>query len=131
MTKYPQGYKQDLPDGLRIGQEGKVIQYKDDWHDLGQVIFKCHDFCPPAMLRQGKQHELNSHEKAVMRGLLLPSGDSTGKDVIVKLKNFLRDAEKAGYTVQRSHRFSQCFSSLENPGTADTAMATGSPPNAK
>jgi hypothetical protein len=128
MTKYPQGYKQDLPDGLRIGQEGKVIQYKDDWYALGQVIFRCHKFCPPARLRQGKQQEL----AGVLIGLLdFPSGDSTGKDVIVKLKNFLRDAEKVGYTVHRNHRFSQCFSSLENPSTADTAMATGSPPNAK
>ncbi len=132
MTKYPQGYKQDLPDGLRIGQEGKVIQYKDDWHALGQVIFMYHGFCPPAMLRQGERQKLDSQKEAVVRGLLFPSGDSIGEDVIVKLKNFLRDAEKAGYTVQRSHGFSQCFSrSLENPSTADTAMATGSPPNAK
>ena len=131
MTKYPQGYKQDLPDGLRIGQEGKVIQYKDDWHALGQVIFTYHGFCPPAMLRQGKWQKLDNQKEAVVRGLLFRIGDSTVKDMIVKLKSFLRDAEKAGYTVQRSHRFSQCFSSLENPGTADTAMATGSPPNAK
>jgi hypothetical protein len=104
----------------------------DDWHALGQVIFRCHDFYPPAMLCQGKRQELDSEEKAVLRGLLnFPSGASTGKDVIVKLKNFLQDAEKAGYTVQRSHGFTQCFSSLENPGTADTAMATGSPPIAK
>jgi hypothetical protein len=130
MTKYPQGYKQYLPDGLRIGQEGKVIQYKDDWHDLGQVIFTCHGFCPPAVLRQGKQQELSQKEAAV-RGLLFRIDDSTRNDMIVKLKNFLRDAEKAGYNVQRSHVFTQCFSSLENPGTADTAMATGSPPNAK
>ena len=131
VTKYPQGYKQYLLDGTRIGQEGKVIQYKDDWHALGQVIFRCHDFCPPARLRQGKRQELDSQKEAVLRGLLFPSDDSTGKDVIVKLKNFLRDAEKAGYTVQRSHCFSQCFSSLESSSTADTAMATGSPPNAK
>jgi hypothetical protein len=131
MTKYPHGYKQYLPDGLRIGQEGKVIQYKDDWHALGQVIFRCHDFCRPARLRQGKRKKLASQKLDVLRGLLFPSGDSIGKEVIVNLKNFLRDAEKAGYTVQRSHGFSQCFSSVENPSTADTAMATGSPPNAK
>ena len=131
MTKYPHGYKQALLDGFRIGQEGKAIQYKDDWHALGQVIFTFHGFCPPSRLRQGKQQELDSQKEAVVRGLLFPSGDSIGKEVIVKLKNFLRDAEKAGYTVQRSHGFSQCFSSVENPSTADTAMATGSPPNAK
>jgi hypothetical protein len=132
MTKYPHGYKQDLPDGLRIGQEGKVIQYKDDWHALGQVIFRCHVFCRPARLRKGMRQELANRMEDVLIGLLyFLSGDSAGKDVIVKLKNFLRDAEKAGYTVQLSHRFSQCFSSVENPSTADTAMATGSPPNAK
>jgi hypothetical protein len=131
MTKYPHGYKQALLDGFRIGQEGKVIQYTDDWHALGQVIFRCHDFCPPARLRKGEQQDLDSQEIAVVRGLLFSRGDSAGKDVIVKLKNFLQDAEKAGYTVQRSHGFSQCFSNVENPSTADTAMATGSPPNAK
>jgi hypothetical protein len=132
MTKYPHGYKQDLPDGLRRGQAGKVIQYKDDWHALGQVIFRCHDFCRPVRLRKGIRQELADREKDVLIGLLyFPSGASVEKDVIVKLKNFLRDAEKAGYTVQLSDRFSQCFSSVENPNTADTAMATSSPPNAK
>jgi hypothetical protein len=90
MTKYPQGYKQYPLDGFRIGQEGKVIQYMDDWHALGQVMFRCHDFYPPATLCQGKRQELDSEEKAVLRGLLnFPSGDSTGKDMIVNLKNFL------------------------------------------
>jgi hypothetical protein len=86
-----------------------MIQSKDDWHDLGQVIFTCHGFFPPGMLRQGKQQKLDSHEKAVVRGLLFPSGDSTGNDVIVTLKSFLRDAETAGYTVERSHRLRQYF----------------------
>jgi hypothetical protein len=128
VTKYPIGYKQDLPDGHRLGQEGKVIQYRDDWFALGHVIFTCHRFYPPTTLSQGKTQRPVVEKKAIVSGLL----DSTETDVIVELKNFLREAEKAGYTIRRRLRFTQSFSSsLENAGYRETAMATRSPSNAK
>ena len=41
--KYPTGYRKDLADGFRIGEEGTPITFAQDWYALGQIIFdKCY-----------------------------------------------------------------------------------------
>ncbi|CAB9515909.1 unknown protein [Seminavis robusta] len=44
VVKYPNGYKQTLDDGRRIGEEGNEIKKVDDWYGLGQLIFDLHRF---------------------------------------------------------------------------------------
>jgi hypothetical protein len=43
-TVYPEGYKQHLHDGKRIGREGKQIEKWHDFYALGHLFFGVHDF---------------------------------------------------------------------------------------
>ena len=40
--KYPKGYVDSLPDGLRKGEGGQPITYDDDWYALGYIMFRLH-----------------------------------------------------------------------------------------
>ena len=123
---YPQGYVNDLPDGSRIGFEGRVIEKREDWYALGHVIFVLHAFSHPDSTDQ--DDAFNADEKRLKKSLMLDDDDISPAH-IENLKAYLRQAEEKGYKVELNRRFKI---DLEECGGLDakqgTGRATGSPP---
>jgi serine/threonine protein kinase len=46
-TKYPQGYRWDLPDGFRLGSAGDTIMAQHEWFGLKHILFRLHYMVPP------------------------------------------------------------------------------------
>jgi serine/threonine protein kinase len=49
-TRYPPGYKTELPDSYRCGVMHELVKKRDDWYALGKVIFIFHKFQKPEKL---------------------------------------------------------------------------------
>jgi hypothetical protein len=119
-AKYPIGYKQILFDGSRRGWDNAVIEKSDDWYALGMIIFSCYHFVAPTTI------ELDNKTKVAL--WLFTNSKFTGLETeITRLRQFLIDTTKAGYTMEKAGSFAVYMN--KSGHDASTHMATGSPPN--
>jgi hypothetical protein len=111
---YPPGYRSELSDGYRLGEQGQTITTWHDWYALIKVMFRFHDFKPPEVSAShpDRRFELLDEKDALQRRqeafLSLVAqyeaerpepNPQVQKDLPVKLIEFLRDAENAHWQV--------------------------------
>jgi hypothetical protein len=101
-TKYPVGFKMDLPDGERVGKAGHRITMDDDWFALTSVIFRCHEFKPPAILSGQQKEELAG---SLLENKALSDFQYDTGTHIEKLVSFLEYAQANNWTVLPKRRF--------------------------
>jgi hypothetical protein len=113
---YPPGYRDDLPDGFRLGVEEKVITTWHDWYALIKVVFKVHEVKPPTIaltdLQELVQKEALSQRLDEFVLLLEEHGDGcpeptpeAQKELPDKLVKFLKDAQDSDWKIKLDDRF--------------------------
>ena len=121
---YPKGYKPDLRDGRRIGEEGDNIEKWHDWYGLGKVIFDIHILKRPEDESQSTLRDQHYDLRDKWERL---SHDPT-PEMIVELKEFLGNSQDAGWKVGTSLTYCKELTKLDKPRQATKPCATGSPP---
>jgi hypothetical protein len=115
--RYPEGYRQALVDGSRVGRGGEKILEWHDWFALGQLIFTIHGFrAPPGKSLSGDVSEFWSYLE----------GAPTQME-IQALKRLLSLLEEEGWRVEPKPPFRQAHQEIAASGATDV-NATGSPP---
>ena len=112
-VSYPPGYKNDLSDGRRFGEEGQSIEKWHDWYALGHIVFNLHRLRSPhkSTLPLGPEEDEKRNKIYQLRDDLYDTLNQletlTGienKD-IEELKAFLQLAEDCNWTVGLTGRF--------------------------
>jgi hypothetical protein len=122
-VKYPANYARSLDDGSRVGRGGQPIEFFDDWFALVQVILFIHKFTND--LLSPNEVDLMRQEKYLleMGGVNSFASQIEMQNFVVKLKQFLIDAESAKLDVKKSRKFMDSDDLL----TCAEMAATGSP----
>ena len=125
-TCYPEGYRQTLDDGSRIGAAREKIEMWHDWFALWKLIFHVHDIAVPddasaeldkKFLRISKFRvaDLNTHQKV--------------EAAIKELKSLLGEVIEQEWVVTPSDVFMMALKDNATSQVKDTCKgATGSPP---
>jgi serine/threonine protein kinase len=129
-TCYPEGYRQFLSDGLRIGREKEKIEKWHDWYALGQLIFNIHEI---NLENVSEELQLKFFHKSKFWTRIrkeVVEEEALFRNQIKELKSFLNEIDKPEWQVSPSLMFSGTLSyTFPTPGTHKGA--TGSPPEKK
>ena len=104
---YPDGYKEDLRDGTRVGKEKEQIQKKDDWYALGQLIFDIFRIHVP----EGDVEELKAWRMGEKWREITQEPSKKEKE---ELKSFLERISEKGWQVSPSTKFKNLLEDVAN-----------------
>jgi hypothetical protein len=110
-TVFPSGYKNELPDGTRLGSEGDEIQKWHDWYALGQLIFNHHGLEPSDDANENLELRASRASRAWER---IGTGTPPSDTMITQLKTLLQDLEKGGWKIRPQTGFEEKLNEHQN-----------------
>ena len=125
---YPQGYREDLRDGFRLGtgytgDDDNKLDFYHDWFAFGNLMFIYHDWNAPPNFASEAESRLN---KTLVKWSKLKSHPSSGE--LENLKDDLRYVDHQKWTVCPTKVFAEELSRFKNQERMDAFRgATGSP----
>lgn len=136
--KYPPGYKSELGDGLRIGEENDVITKWHDWYALYHLIFSIHTFNPKNDMEEidkiataYKLYKLATNVNTLTKQPVDPSNEDRDS-IILQIKWLLGRLKEEEWVVSPGPKFLKalikCGSDANKIGPTKQT-ATGSPPH--
>lgn len=124
-TQYPDGYRRNLDDGERIGEEKEKIEKWHDWYALGRLIFTVHKIKVPIGASEKDHTKIYRMANFWTEDIMTEPSESKKEE----LKSFLGEIDEQGWQVTPSRRFQKA---LKDPTTGPIRGthkgATGSPP---
>lgn len=127
-TCYPDGYRQDLADGNRIGSEKEKIEKWHDWYALGQLIFNVHNIKKPNGVSEEQELKGFRMGEFWVQDIKAEPSESEKEE----LKKFLREIDAQGWQVRPSLKFQTALNGTSTGLIRGTHKgATGSPPEKK
>jgi hypothetical protein len=125
---YPDGYKQSLVDGTRIGNGetsvAHVLQMWHDWYAMGRLIFDIHKLVPP----KGHAHDKIYWRSLQLKEFWLDLERCPLENEIDNLKKMLSRLDCEGWTVQPNQLFGAYLEGgPAKPGLHTMQGATSSP----
>jgi hypothetical protein len=102
--RYPDGYKGPLPDGCRLGLQGKVITPRHDWFAMLKVVFSLHFIQPPPELPMTTARYMEQDKfTRYCYGTTLEDADAMADELV----EYLESAEASGYRITYSHELAE------------------------